>query len=60
MGATTEASNLSATTKEPTMKIIAKENKKFTIFRFGGSEIRVVNKNGEPWFVAADIGNALE
>ena len=60
MGATTEASNLSATTKEPTMKIIAKENKEFTIFRFGDSEIRVVNKNGEPWFVAADICNALE
>lgn len=41
------------------MKIVAKENPEFTIFRFGGSEIRVINKLGEPWFVAEDICNAL-
>lgn len=59
MGATTEASNLSAISKEPTMKIIAKENPDFTIFRFGDSEIRVINKQGEPWFVAQDVCDAL-
>jgi len=42
------------------MKIVAKENPEFTIFRFGGSEIRVINKLGEPWFVAEDICNALQ
>ncbi|GAA0510787.1 hypothetical protein GCM10009414_20600 [Tatumella terrea] len=41
------------------MKIVAKENPEFTIFRFGDSEIRVVDKQGEPWFVAVDICKAL-
>ncbi|WP_241609718.1 Bro-N domain-containing protein [Rosenbergiella australiborealis] len=41
------------------MKIIAKENKEFTIFRFGDNEIRVIDKNGEPWFVASDVCKAL-
>lgn len=41
------------------MKIVAKENPEFTIFRFGDSEIRVVDKQGEPWFVAADICKAI-
>ncbi len=41
------------------MKIVAKENPEFTIFRFGDSDIRVISKLGEPWFVAEDICNAL-
>ena len=41
------------------MKIVAKENTDFTIFRFGDNEIRVIDKSGEPWFVAEDICNAL-
>lgn len=58
--ATNEVSILSVSAKEPTMKIIAKEKSEFTIFRFGDSEIRVIDKDGEPWFVAADICRALE
>lgn len=58
--ATNEVSKLSATTKELTMKIIAKEKSEFTIFRFGDSQIRVIDKAGEPWFVAADVCRALE
>lgn len=57
--ATGEVSILLAISKEPTMKIIAKENQEFTIFRFGDSEIRVINKQGEPWFVAQDVCDAL-
>lgn len=57
---TIEVSNLSVTPKELTMKIIAKEKSDFTIFRFGNSEIRVVDKAGDPWFVAADICKALD
>lgn len=56
---TDEVSNLSATCKELTMKIIAKGEPEFTIFRFGSKEIRVIDKNGEPWFVAADVCLAL-
>ncbi|EOI3513414.1 Bro-N domain-containing protein [Cronobacter dublinensis] len=41
------------------MKIIAKEKSEFTIFRFGDSEIRVIDKSGEPWFVAKDVCDAL-
>ena len=41
------------------MKIVAKENPQFTIFRFGDSEIRVIDKQGEPWFVAKDLCDAL-
>lgn len=57
---TDEVSILSATAKELTMKIIAKEKSEFTIFRFGKSEIRVIDKSGDPWFVAADICKAIE
>jgi len=60
VAATNEVSNLSVTSEELTMKIIAKEKSEFTIFRFGDSEIRVIDKSGEPWFVAADICKALE
>ncbi|ARU94554.1 BRO-N domain-containing protein [Tatumella citrea] len=42
------------------MKIVAKENPEFTIFRFGDSEIRVLNKHGEPWFVAQDVCATLK
>ena len=42
------------------MKIIAKEKPSFTIFRFGESEIRVVDKSGDPWFVAQDVCAALK
>lgn len=57
---TNEASNLSVTSKELTMKSVAKEKSEFTIFRFGDSEIRVIDKSGEPWFVAQDICAALK
>ncbi|PIJ42841.1 BRO family protein [Tatumella sp. OPLPL6] len=42
------------------MKIVAKENPEFTIFRFGDSEIRVINKRGDPWFVAQDVCSTLK
>lgn len=41
------------------MKSLAKENEDFTIFNFGGKDIRVANKNGEPWFVAKDVCDVL-
>ncbi|MCV5295536.1 BRO family protein, partial [Escherichia coli] len=41
------------------MKSIAKTQNDFTIFKFGDSEIRVINKCGEPWFVAKDVCDAL-
>lgn len=56
---TNEVSILSATCKEPTMKIIAKVNSEYTLFRFGDREIRVLDKEGEPWFVAKDVCDAL-
>lgn len=58
--ATNRVSDLSATSKELTMKIIAKEKTEFTIFRFGKSEIRVIDKSGDPWFVAQDVCAALK
>lgn len=42
------------------MKSIAKAQNDFTIFKFGDSEIRVINKCGEPWFVAKDVCDALD
>lgn len=42
------------------MKIVAKVNPEFTIFRFGDNEIRVIDKNGEPWFVAQDVCSTLK
>ncbi|EQA3420253.1 BRO-N domain-containing protein [Cronobacter dublinensis] len=60
LAATLGASNLSASAKELTMKSVAKEKSEFTIFRFGDSEIRVIDKSGEPWFVAQDICAALK
>lgn len=31
-----------------------------TIFNFDNSRIRTINKNGEPWFVAADVCSVLD
>lgn len=56
---TIEVSNLSATTKELTMNSLAKVNANFTIFSFGDKEIRVTDKNGDPWFVAKDVCDVL-
>ena len=42
------------------MKSIAKAEAGFTIFKFGSNEIRVIDKNGEPWFVAHDVCAALK
>ncbi len=39
---------------------LAQAKKEFTIFRFGGKEIRVIDKAGDPWFVAKDVCGALE
>lgn len=39
---------------------LAKKIGAFTIFKFDKSEIRIIDKSGEPWFVAADICKALE
>lgn len=57
--ATNEVSNLSVTSKELTMKSVAKAKAEFTIFKFGENEIRVIDKDGEPWFVASDVCGAL-
>lgn len=38
---------------------LAQAKKEFTIFRFGDKEIRVINKSGEPWFVAKDVCDVL-
>lgn len=57
---TTEVSNLLATYEKPTMKSVAKVKAEFTIFKFGESEIRVLDKNGDPWFVAQDVCAALK
>ncbi|WP_448512645.1 BRO-N domain-containing protein [Photorhabdus laumondii] len=40
------------------VKINSESN--FTIFKFGSHEIHVINKDGEPWFVAHDVCSALE
>jgi len=42
------------------MKSLAKKDHDFTIFRFGPNDIRVVMKEGEPWFVADDLCKALK
>lgn len=41
------------------MNTIAKASLNFTIFKFGENEIRTINKDGEPWFVAKDVCDAL-
>ncbi|EEA7328808.1 phage repressor protein/antirepressor Ant [Salmonella enterica subsp. enterica serovar Kirkee] len=42
------------------MTSIAKVQPDFTTFKFGKSDIRVVDRNGEPWFIAKDVCDALE
>ena len=59
MAATIEVSNVSVTSKELTMKSLAKACADYTIFKFDDKDIRVVVKNGEPWFVAIDLCDAL-
>lgn len=46
--------------KNVASKSVAKPGADFTIFKFGESEIRVITKSGEPWFVAADVCKALQ
>lgn len=41
------------------MKSIAKAQPDFTRFKFGDNDIRVINKDGEPWFVAKDVCKAI-
>jgi prophage antirepressor-like protein len=41
------------------MKSIAKIEAGFTIFKFDDKEVRVVIRDGEPWFIAADLCDAL-
>ncbi|QDX29567.1 P22AR C-terminal domain-containing protein [Dickeya poaceiphila] len=41
------------------MKSMAKVNADITIFKFDDRDIRVVMKKGDPWFVAADLCDAL-
>jgi len=61
-GATTEALVSMTHEKEIDMSRsnLAQAKKEFTIFRFGGKEIRVIDKDGDPWFVAKDVCGALE
>lgn len=42
------------------MKSLAKKDHDFTIFKFGLNDIRVVMKEGEPWFVADDLCKTLK
>lgn len=42
------------------MTSIAKVQPDFTTFKFGKSAIRVIDRNGDPWFVAKDVCDALE
>jgi prophage antirepressor-like protein len=41
------------------MKSIAKVKNNFTSFKFDDREVRVVTKDGEPWFLAADLCEVL-
>lgn len=41
------------------MKSLSKAVSEFTIFKFGKHDIRVVTKNGDPWFVAKDVCDAI-
>lgn len=42
------------------MKSLAKAAPEFTIFKFGAHDVRVVKKDGDPWFVAEDVCKALK
>ncbi|EPG4896233.1 BRO-N domain-containing protein [Citrobacter koseri] len=41
------------------MNSLAKSTTDYTIFKFDDKDVRVVVKNGEPWFVAVDLCDAL-
>lgn len=41
------------------MKSIAKVESNFTSFKFDDRDVRVVTKDGEPWFLAADLCDVL-
>ena len=58
--ATVGASESNNPAKVIDMKSIAKTHTNFTIFKFGENDIRVIDRNGEPWFVAADVCKALQ
>lgn len=59
MAATNEASISTIIGDQTDMKTIAKASADFTMFKFGDKEIRVLSKNGDPWFVASDVCSAL-
>ncbi|ENP0422075.1 antirepressor protein ant [Edwardsiella piscicida] len=42
------------------MNILTKASADFTMFKFGDKEIRVLSKDGEPWFVAKDVCDVLK
>ena len=56
---TNEVSYLSVTTKELTMKSLAKTCSEYTIFKFDDKDVRIVAKDGEPWFLASDLCDVL-
>lgn len=41
------------------MKSIAKVKSNFTSFKFDEHDVRVITKNGEPWFLASDLCDVL-
>jgi len=59
VAATNEASNSPVISETTDMKSLAKAYANFTIFKFGDSEIRVIDKNGDPWFFAKDVCSVL-
>lgn len=42
------------------VKSLTKPVPEFTIFKFGSHDVRVITKDGEPWFVAEDVCKALK
>ncbi|UCQ42964.1 Bro-N domain-containing protein [Edwardsiella piscicida] len=56
---TVEASISTIIGDQTDMKTIAKASADFTMFKFGDKEIRVLSKDGEPWFLAQDVCFAL-
>lgn len=42
------------------MKSLTKAVPEFTIFKFGAHDVRVLAKDGDPWFVAEDVCKALK
>jgi len=61
LAATSGASESTNPEKVIDMKnTLAEKITAFTIFKFGDNEIRVIDKNGDPWFVAKDVCDALQ